>query len=69
VVQVNGPVTLGPLDQRAPLTGSAEQVAGEPAERRPLGVDHVFWLMPEVPPDEQLHALERLLAQGFQEVG
>jgi probable F420-dependent oxidoreductase len=64
VVQVNGPVTPKALDERAPLTGSVEQVAEDLAELRALGVDHVFWLMPEVRPDEQLQALEQLLAQN-----
>jgi probable F420-dependent oxidoreductase len=64
VVQVNGPVTPKPLDQRAPLTGSVEQVAGDLAEASSLGADHVFWQMPDVQPDEQLHALEQLLAQN-----
>ena len=63
VVQVNGPVTTRPLDEREPLTGAVEQVAGDLAELRALGVDHVFWLMADTPPDEQLHALERLLAR------
>jgi probable F420-dependent oxidoreductase len=64
VVQVNGPVTARPLDDRQPLTGSAEQVAEDLAELRALGVDQVFWLMADLPADEQLDGLERLLALG-----
>ncbi|GAA1593367.1 LLM class F420-dependent oxidoreductase [Actinomadura kijaniata] len=45
VVQVNGPVTARPLDGRAPLTGSAEQVAADLERLDALGVDHVFWSM------------------------
>lgn len=63
VVQVNGPVTTRPLQERAPPTGSVEQVAGDLAEASALGVDQVFWSMPDTRPDEQLHALEQLLAQ------
>lgn len=63
VVQVNGSVTTKPLDQRAPLTGSVEQVAGDLAELLALGVDHVFWSMVDTQPHEQLNALEQLLAQ------
>lgn len=39
VVQVNGPVTTEPLEERVPLTGSAEQVSGDLAEASRLGVD------------------------------
>ena len=63
VVQVNGPVTTAPLEQRAPLTGSADQLAGDLAELRALGIDQVFWLMLDVPPDQQLPGLERLVAE------
>lgn len=63
VVQVNGPVTTVPLEQRAPLTGSAEQLAGDLAELRALGIDQVFWLMLDVPLDQQLLGLEPLVAE------
>ncbi|XVQ11501.1 TIGR03619 family F420-dependent LLM class oxidoreductase [Spirillospora sp. CA-255316] len=49
VVQVNGPVTARPLGERTPLTGSAEQVAGDLDRLDGLGVDHVFWTMPGDP--------------------
>lgn len=62
VVQVNGPVTARPLDRREPLTGGVEQVAEDLAGLRALGVDQVFWLTADLPPDEQLDGLERLLA-------
>ncbi|UBU15379.1 TIGR03619 family F420-dependent LLM class oxidoreductase [Nonomuraea gerenzanensis] len=43
VIQVNGTVSERPLDERAPLTGSPEQVAGDLARARALGADHVLW--------------------------
>ncbi|GAA4911101.1 putative F420-dependent oxidoreductase [Nonomuraea thailandensis] len=43
VIQVNGTVSERPLDERAPLTGSPEQVAGDLARARALGADHVVW--------------------------
>jgi hypothetical protein len=49
VVQVNGAVTPSPLHERGPLTGSAEQVAGDLERLDRLGVDHVFWSMPGEP--------------------
>jgi probable F420-dependent oxidoreductase len=64
VVQVNGPVTPTPLDPRAPLTGSFEQVSGDLASLRALGVDHVYWAMVDGGPGADLHTLERLLAQN-----
>ncbi|MFI0350458.1 TIGR03619 family F420-dependent LLM class oxidoreductase [Actinomadura sp. 9N407] len=60
VVQVNGPVTAEPLDERAPLTGSAEQVAGDLAELDELAVDHVFWFT-EDEPAGRVAAIEPLL--------
>jgi probable F420-dependent oxidoreductase len=50
-VQVNGSVTADPLDERMPLTGSAEQVAGDLDRLGTLGADHVFWLQDEEPAD------------------
>ncbi|KAB8188959.1 TIGR03619 family F420-dependent LLM class oxidoreductase [Nonomuraea phyllanthi] len=49
VVQVNGAVSAKPLDERTPLTGSAEQVAADLDRLDPLGVEHVFWAMPGAP--------------------
>ncbi|MEO3827075.1 TIGR03619 family F420-dependent LLM class oxidoreductase [Actinomadura sp. B10D3] len=63
VVQVNGDVTAKPLDERAPLTGSPEQVAGDLATLDELDVRHVLW-MSDVEPAEQLRLLERVLALG-----
>lgn len=60
---MNGPVTTAYLDERAPLTGSVEEVAEDLAELRSLGADQVFWSMVGTKPDAQLHALELLLAQ------
>jgi probable F420-dependent oxidoreductase len=60
VVQVNGAVTAKALDERAPLTGSAEQVAPELDRLERLGVDHVFWAVPG-DPDECVPAIAPLL--------
>ena len=49
VVQVNGAVTPHALDDRGPLTGSAEQVADDLDRLDELAVDHVFWSMPGAP--------------------
>ncbi|NUO97980.1 MAG: TIGR03619 family F420-dependent LLM class oxidoreductase [Nonomuraea sp.] len=58
VAQVNGSITDQPLPQdRAPLTGSAEQVAADLVRARALGVDHVFWHTFDWDPDE---AVERV---------
>ncbi|HEX4812376.1 MAG TPA: TIGR03619 family F420-dependent LLM class oxidoreductase [Nonomuraea sp.] len=61
VVRVNGSITGKPLDDRAPLTGSVEQVLEDLAQLRSAGADHVFWAM-DTEPDEQLDALGRLHA-------
>lgn len=63
VVQVNGDVTAGPLNERAPLTGSPEQVAGDLAELNALDVRHVLWMwMSDTEPAERLRLMERLIA-------
>ncbi|CAM3530107.1 TIGR03619 family F420-dependent LLM class oxidoreductase [Isoptericola cucumis] len=62
VVQVNGAVTAAPLDERTPLTGSAEQVAEDLPRLDALGVAHVFWAMPEEP-TEAVAAVAPLLAR------
>jgi probable F420-dependent oxidoreductase len=43
MLQVNGNVTTTPLDERGPLIGSPEQVAGDLEQARKLGVEHVYW--------------------------
>jgi probable F420-dependent oxidoreductase len=43
MLQVNGNVTTTPLDERGPLIGSPEQVAGDLEQVRKLGVEHVYW--------------------------
>jgi hypothetical protein len=63
VVQVNGPVTDQPLDGRAPVTGSVEQVAGVLAELRTLDVDQVLRMVVDPEPDQRLDVLDRLLAE------
>ncbi|MGI5283194.1 TIGR03619 family F420-dependent LLM class oxidoreductase [Nonomuraea polychroma] len=60
VAQVNGAITDRPLDERMPLTGSAEQVAEDLAEVRALGVDHVFWHTLDTDPDETLERVGQL---------
>lgn len=61
VVQVNGEVTATPVDGRAPLTGSPEQVAEDLAALDELDVRHVLW-MNDTEPAERLHLMERLAA-------
>jgi probable F420-dependent oxidoreductase len=63
IVQVNGAISTEPTgDERAPLTGSVDQVANDLARLEPLRADHVFWAMaPD--PDEQLRGLEHLRAR------
>ncbi|MEU8800136.1 TIGR03619 family F420-dependent LLM class oxidoreductase [Spirillospora sp. NPDC048819] len=64
-VQVNGDVTAEPLDGRAPLTGSPEQVAGDLTRLNDLGVHHVLWMwMSDTEPAERLRLMERLLAHA-----
>jgi len=43
MLQVNGNVTTTPLEERGPLLGSPEQVAGDLEQARNLGVEHVYW--------------------------
>ncbi|NUR93413.1 MAG: TIGR03619 family F420-dependent LLM class oxidoreductase [Nonomuraea sp.] len=62
VVHVNGGISDSPLDQRMPLTGSAEQVAEDLTELEKLGVDHVFWLPFDSDWDEQLVRISALSA-------
>ncbi|WP_084964324.1 TIGR03619 family F420-dependent LLM class oxidoreductase [Thermoactinospora rubra] len=59
VVRVNGMVTEKAQDDRAPVTGSAEQVMEDLARLRSAGVGHVFWAM-DTQPDERLAAMDRL---------
>lgn len=65
VIQVNGLVSDSPAepgeDERAPLTGSVEQVADDVARLTSLPVEHVLWATaPDA--DAQLRALARLRA-------
>lgn len=62
VVQVNGAVTPHALDDRGPVTGSAEQVAEDLDRLDGLGVDHVFWSMPG-DPAESVASIAPLLAR------
>lgn len=63
VVRVNGTITANaPAGDRAPLTGTVAQVADDLAQLQAWDVDQVFWAM-DAEPDEQLYALEQLLAQ------
>ena len=58
-VQVNGAVSVGaPVEDRAPLTGSVDQVADDLLELDRLGVEHVHWAM--IDPAGQLDVLGRL---------
>lgn len=62
-VQVNGTVAVAAGDERAPLTGSVDQVATDLETLAPLRPDHVLWAMDSAP-DDQLHALEQLHARA-----
>jgi probable F420-dependent oxidoreductase len=61
VVRVNGPITERALDERGPLTGSVDQVAGDLARLESFGVNEVLWSM-DTEPGAQIAAMERLLA-------
>ncbi|MEV0387580.1 TIGR03619 family F420-dependent LLM class oxidoreductase [Nonomuraea sp. NPDC050643] len=63
VVQVNGEITDKALDERMPLTGSAEQVAEDLAEVRGMGVDHVLWQPFDADPEEMVERIGRLAAR------
>jgi probable F420-dependent oxidoreductase len=63
VVRVNGSITAEPLDERAPLTGSVDQVLDDLSRVRSLGAAHVLWAM-RTPPDEQLAVMRDLMAQA-----
>jgi probable F420-dependent oxidoreductase len=60
VVRVNGTVTDTPVEDRAPGTGSVEQVADDVARLDALGISQTFWSMATAPA-KQLEAMERLL--------
>jgi hypothetical protein len=63
VVRINGSITAkSSTSEQAPLTGTVAQVADDLAELEALDVDQVFWQM-DTDPDEQLQAMELLLAQ------
>lgn len=61
VVQVNGKITDGPVTDRQPLTGPADEVAGDLEHLRAVDIQHVVWNMFS-PPDEQLQGMQRLIA-------
>jgi hypothetical protein len=60
MLQVNGNVTEKPLDERAPLLGSPEQVADDLEHAAALGVQHVYWNSVDGDPMRQLPFLARL---------
>jgi probable F420-dependent oxidoreductase len=60
VLQVNGDLTSKALDERGPLLGSTDQVAGDLDRASQLGVDHVYWHS-NVDPLDQLPLLAELL--------
>lgn len=63
VIRVNGTVTPKALDERAPLTGSVEQVIEDLGQAASLGIEHVLWAM-DSHPEEQLAMMENLHAQA-----
>jgi probable F420-dependent oxidoreductase len=60
MLQVNGNITEESLDQRGPLLGSPEQVAGDLDRAAELGVQHVYWNSIDGDPVRQLPLLARL---------
>lgn len=62
VIRVNGSITAKPLDERAPLTGSVDQVIEDLARAGALGATETLWAM-DSEPDEQLAVMEQLHAQ------
>lgn len=62
IVRVNGVITDEPQQARAPMTGIPAQVAEDADRLAALGVQHVFWFMPETEPDRQLDMMRGLLA-------
>jgi probable F420-dependent oxidoreductase len=60
MLQVNGSVTEESLDERGPLLGSPEQVAGDLERAVELGVQHVYWNSVDGDPATQLPLLARL---------
>jgi hypothetical protein len=44
------------------MTGTIEQVSEDLDRLAALGVGHVFWFMPGTEPDQQLDAMQELLA-------
>lgn len=60
LLQVNGNITDRPLDERAPLLGSPEQVAADLERADALGVGHVYWNSSDGDPLEQLPLLAQL---------
>jgi probable F420-dependent oxidoreductase len=60
VVRVNGPITERAMDERAPLTGSVDQVVDDLARLETFGVNEVLWSMGSKP-EQEITAMERLL--------
>jgi len=60
MLQVNGNVTEESVDERAPLLGSAEQVADDLERAAEMGVQHVYWISAGGDPAAQLPLLARL---------
>src|SRR6188472_3398228 len=59
MLQVNGNITVEPLDERGPLLGSPQQVAADLDHAAELGVEHVYWNSAD-DPLSQLPMLEQL---------
>jgi probable F420-dependent oxidoreductase len=59
MLQVNGNVTVEPLDERGPLLGSTDQVAADLDQATKLGIEHVYWNSDD-DPLSQLPLLEQL---------
>jgi probable F420-dependent oxidoreductase len=62
IARVNGAITGQPPTPRAPMTGTIDQVSEDLHRLAALGITHVFWFMPGTEPDQQLDAMQELLA-------
>jgi probable F420-dependent oxidoreductase len=61
IVRVNGSITKQAATDGPPLTGTAKQVAQGLERLEAFGVHHVFWVMFDTEPDQQLASMRQLL--------
>lgn len=60
LLQVNGTLSDQPLDERDPLLGSLDQVAGDLERAEALGVGHVYWSSLTKDPLDQIPLIAQL---------